>query len=74
LAAGALTSTLVLSFFSLLTGLVSFLAGAAGAVTAAVGVAGLASSFLAGSAAKADTANAKAIKVAINFMLSFLFG
>ena len=40
----------------------------AGAVAAGV-LEGLASSFLAGSAAKAVTANADAIKVAINFMI-----
>jgi hypothetical protein len=32
------------------------------------------SSFLAGSAAKAVTANAEAINVATNFMISFLLG
>jgi hypothetical protein len=64
------------------------LAGVAGAVAAVAGLAGVAgavaevaglasaffSSFLAGSAAKAVTANAEAINVATNFMISFLLG
>jgi hypothetical protein len=64
LAASFLASTLqVLS----LTG--SHFAGAAGADATTAGVAGA----LAGSAAKADTANKVAIKVAINFMIEFPF-
>jgi hypothetical protein len=75
-------SALVSLAGSLLTGLTSaffsVLAGAAGAVTTGAvatgaGVAGVAGA-LAGSAAKAVTAKAEAIKVAINFMISFLFG
>jgi hypothetical protein len=48
------------------------LAAGAGAVTAGLASAFF-SSFLAGSAAKAVTANAEAIKVAINFMIKFPF-
>jgi len=70
-----LASALAGSFLagSLLAGVAGADAPGAGAVTA-----GLAStffsSFLAGSAAKAVTANAEAIKVATNFMIKFLLG
>jgi hypothetical protein len=70
LAASALVSLAGALLGSALAGV---LAAGAGAVTA-----GLAStffsSFLAGSAAKAVTANAEAIKVATNFMIKFLLG
>jgi hypothetical protein len=72
----ALAGTLFVAsaFAGALAGLAGFAAGleavgaGAGAVVAATGA--LTSSFLAGSAAKADTANADAIKVAISFMIS----
>jgi hypothetical protein len=77
LAAGvaAFASALGASFLagSLLAGVAGAVAAGAGAVTAGLASAFF-SSFLAGSAAKTVTANAEAIKVATNFMISFLLG
>jgi hypothetical protein len=55
----------------------SFLASAlagAGALAVAAGAAGLASSFLAGACANADTANNDATTIAIDFILKFPLG
>lgn len=75
--AGAGSAAFLSSFLAgaaLASLLVAVAAGAAGVVAATVGVAGLASSFLAGSAAKAAVATRPAIRVARVFIIEFPFG
>jgi len=71
LGASFLAASLFAGFFS--SFLTSALAGA-GALAVAAGAVGLASSFLAGACANADTANNDATTIAIDFILKFPLG
>ena len=71
--AGAESAGFLSSFLAAVALASLLVAVAAGVVAATVGVAGLASSFLAGSAAKAAVATRPAIRVARVFIIEFPF-